>query len=100
MKLIKKKLDHTIGNAVVKVVKNPVQAILGLIAVLGFFSILGVLLFKDIPIGVKDILLTLFGCLTTIVVQVYQFYFGSSKGSQEKTETIHNKLTNKDTPAE
>lgn len=85
---MKKKINHTVGNAISKVIKNPVQAILALIAVSGYFTIMGILLFRDIPPGVKDVLLTLFGCLTTIVVQIYQFYFGSSKGSQEKSEVI------------
>lgn len=84
-----KKVNHTIGTAVVKVVKNPVQAVLALAVTGGFFTVLGILLFKDIPVTVKDLLLTLFGSLTTVLVQVYQFYFGSSKGSQEKTDTIH-----------
>lgn len=83
-----KKVNHTIGGAVVKVVKNPIQAILALAVTAGFFTVLGILLFKDIPTTVKDLLLTLFGSLTTVLVQVYQFYFGSSKGSQEKTDVI------------
>lgn len=82
-----------------KIVKNPVQAILAFAVVAGFFTVLGVLLFKPIPEGVKDLLLTLFGSLTTVLVQIYQFYFGSSKGSQEKTEVLSSKHKSEDPEA-
>lgn len=97
MKTIKK-ANHTIGSVMNRVIKNPMQGILALGVSLGFFTIIGFLLLKPLPEGVKDVLLTLFGSLTTIIIQVYQFYFGSSKGSQEKADTIHKAVIAKTEP--
>ena len=77
-----------------KAIKNPIQAILALAAVVGFFTVVMIMMFRDIPPGVKDLLLTLLGTLATIVVQIYQFYFGSSKGSQDKNEIAKEKEDN------
>ncbi len=86
----KKSADYDkLALVISKVIKNPMQAILALTGVFGFFIILGVLLYADVPEGQRDLLLTLLGALVTIVIQIYQFYFGTSKGSQEKTEVMH-----------
>lgn len=87
--MTKKKSENNVHAIVSRVIKNPVQAILALTGVLGFFIVLGVLMWRDVPEGQRDLLLTLLGALVTIMVQIYQFYFGSSKGSQDKTEVIH-----------
>ena len=46
------------------------------------------LMFVEVPEGSREILYMLAGSLTTIVVAVYQFEFGSSSGSKEKTSLL------------
>lgn len=49
-----------------------------------------VLIFRpgDIPPGSKEIILYILGILSTILVQIYSYYFGSSSGSAAKDKTI------------
>lgn len=65
--------------------------VLAAIAVLGFFAILGGVLWKGIPDGAGgNVLMLLIGTLTGIVMAVYNYYFGSSKGSSDKTKMLMN----------
>lgn len=49
-----------------------------------------VLIFRPgtIPPDSKDIILYILGVLSTVLVQIYSYYFGSSSGSAAKSETI------------
>ena len=49
-----------------------------------------VLIFRPgtIPADSKDIILYILGVLSTVLVQIYSYYFGSSSGSAAKSETI------------
>lgn len=69
------------------------QPVLALLAVLGFLACLGSLLYltvagKAIDNGVKDILIYALGCLTSIVLMVYSFDFGTSSGSAGKDRVM------------
>lgn len=75
--------------------KNFMQGLIGLAVMAGFFFVCGALMygaFKSIDItgSVKDVLLILFGGLVSMATTVVAFYFGSSKGSAAKDETIKN----------
>lgn len=75
--------------------KNFMQGLIGLAVMAGFFFVCGALMwgaFKSIDItgSVKDVLLILFGGLVSMATTVVSFYFGSSKSSATKDETIKN----------
>jgi len=63
-----------------------VQPALAFLAVFGFFGVIGALLFgvPGLDGTARDILLMLIGVLSVLVKDVYGFFFGSSKGSQDK----------------
>ena len=67
--------------------KNQIH-ILACAVTLGFFGILAYMLKYDVPPANKDILNIILGSLGTAWVSIIGFYFGSSKSSQAKDETI------------
>jgi len=56
--------------------------------VLGFFGLIGALMFVEIPTKQSEVMFMLFGTLSAGFGAVIQYFFGSSKGSSEKTEHI------------
>jgi hypothetical protein len=63
--------------------------VLAYAAIGGLISLIWVLLVHSIPEGpTRDILLILSGALVAIVKDVYGFEFGSSRGSEVKTEQL------------
>lgn len=63
--------------------------ILAIGAMVGLIALIYTLLYVDIPAGpARDVLLMLSGALVAIVKDVYQFEFGSSRGSKEKDSKI------------
>lgn len=59
--------------------------VLAIGALIGLVALIWTLLFIDIPAGpARDTLLMLSGALVAIVKDVYQFEFGSSRGSKHK----------------
>jgi hypothetical protein len=54
----------------------------------GFFSILGFMLFSEVPLGSKDILNIMLGTLGTSWVGVIGYYFGTTSSSQMKTQLL------------
>ena len=68
--------------------------ILAYAAIGGLISLIWVLLVHSIPEGpTRDILLILSGALVAIVKDVYGFEFGSSRGSEAKTEQLTNLMS-------
>lgn len=59
---------------------------------LGFFTILGLLFFKEIPEATKDILQVMLGGVAGQWTAIIQYHFGSSSGSHRKTDML-NELT-------
>ena len=72
-------------------VKDRMPMILGIAANIGFFSTVGFLLFRTMPVESKDVLLLLLGALTATFKDVYGYYFGSSAGSAKKDDLMNNK---------
>jgi len=66
---------------------------LAVLVTAGFFLLCGVLMFKTsaIPEGSREVAFVLFGTLSTAFGGVMQYFFGSSKGSSEKTSLLANK---------
>lgn len=56
--------------------------------ILGFFAILGSLIFFQIPPENKTPIEITLGTLGTLVVSIVNYYFGSSSGSKSKDEVI------------
>lgn len=62
-----------------------------MLAILIFFALVGCiagLYLRELPPGARDILLVLLGVVAALVKDVYGYYFGSSDGSQRKTELL------------
>lgn len=62
----------------------------------GFFSLLFYLLKWAPPEGNKDVLNILFGSLGTAWIAVMNYYFGSSSGSQSKTDLLYRSSPSKE----
>lgn len=58
------------------------------LTVTGFFVLCGLLLFKVVPEGQSNILYLLIGGLVANFTQVYNYFFGSSKSSTDKTALL------------
>jgi drug/metabolite transporter (DMT)-like permease len=63
--------------------------ILAGIIVSGFFALLGLLLFHPLPPDSSGVIFMLFGALSAAFGAVVQYFFGSSKGSADKTELLN-----------
>ena len=63
-------------------------ALIAVVAFVGFFGILGALIFVEVPDKSLSPLNIMLGSLGTIVVGVTHFYYGSSKGSKDKTKLM------------
>lgn len=58
------------------------------VLVVGFFVLVGTLIFKELPKDSNGVIFMLFGTLATGFGCVTQYFFGSSKSSQEKTSLL------------
>lgn len=69
------------------------QIILSTVFVLGYFGILYFLLHNnaETPIISNPVFTTILGVLTAAIPQILGFWFGSSLGSKEKTNSLKNK---------
>jgi CDP-diglyceride synthetase len=63
---------------------------LGALIVIGFFLVLLVVFRTEMPEKNKDIGLLVVGALVAKFSDVVSYFFGSSKGSADKTEIINN----------
>jgi drug/metabolite transporter (DMT)-like permease len=68
--------------------KSIFQYVLGAMIALGFFVLIGLLLYKTVPEGNKDILNLVVGALIGSFTAIVGYFFGSSLGSSEKTDII------------
>jgi hypothetical protein len=62
--------------------------ILAYAQVIGFFGLLGMMLYKPIPEGSSEILYAMIGVLGSGVMTVLAYFFGSSKSSSDKTKML------------
>lgn len=71
--------------------KDAYMYILGALIVAGFFFILWIVFSKTLPVENKDVGLMIIGALVAKFSDVVGYFFGSSKGSADKTEMMNNK---------
>lgn len=69
-------------------VKDKTPQILAFSYTLGYFALLFVVMFHDLPDAAHDLLNTLIGVLSAAQVGIMTYYFGSSAGSARKTELL------------
>ena len=67
---------------------------LGALIVAGFFAILWVMFGKEMPASNKDIGLMVIGALVAKFSDVVNYFYGSSKGSADKTEAMSKPSSN------
>jgi len=68
--------------------------VLAWVIVLGFFGLIGILLFVPLPEDSSGVVFMLFGALSAGFGAVVQYFFGSSKSSESKTGMIYNSTPN------
>lgn len=71
-----------------KLLKDIFQYILAALIIIGFFVLLYSLVHKELPEPNKDLLNLIIGALIGSFTTVVGYFFGSSKGSAEKTDII------------
>jgi len=63
-------------------------AVLGSLIVIGFFTVLGVMVARKLPVGAETEFSIMLGALATMTAAVVNYFFGSSAGSKEKTRAL------------
>ena len=69
-------------------IKEGYMYLLGAIIVVGFFLLLYLLVYQQIPIENKDILNIVVGALIGSFTTVVGYFYGSSKSSADKNELL------------
>lgn len=69
--------------------KNKIMSWLSILMVFALLITIYLLFFIRIDITAKDLLNVLLGALVTNLATVYSYYFGSSAGSERKTEILN-----------
>lgn len=89
--------DRADAREMQKETKDWAPAILALFSFSGFFGILaGLIIWGDrIPDKAFPPLMVMLGALGAIVTQIANYYYGSSKGSSEKNQTITSLINGK-----
>lgn len=80
--------DRESARAMQVQTKDPTPRFIAGGVIVGFFGLVGLMAFRDIPVANHDVLLTLVGTLGACVTAVVSFYFGSSSSSRDKDATI------------
>lgn len=69
-------------------VRDLMPAVLAVLTTIGFFSMLGVMLWHEVPVANKDMLNIMLGALGSGWLLCLGFYVGTTAGSIRKDETI------------
>jgi drug/metabolite transporter (DMT)-like permease len=77
-----------------KETKDKFMFTLGGIIMIAFFIILGLLIFHSMPTDNKDVLYLIIGALIGFASNVVNYFYGSSKGSADKTDILNKKTDN------
>ncbi len=81
-------LDRDSARKREMVAKDNIPAVLAIMLTLGFFSVLAAMMFYPIQQGIKGVIDVMLGSLGTAWISVVTYYFGSSYGSQVKTQLL------------
>lgn len=68
--------------------KDRIPAMLALMVTAGFFGVLAYMLFRPLPPAGHDAMLLMLGGLGSAWTAIIAYYFGSSAGSERKTELL------------
>ena len=68
--------------------KSPIPAILSIVTVAGFFGLLAGAAMGELNLTGSDVMMLLLGVLARETASVYNYWLGSSRGSQDKTELL------------
>jgi hypothetical protein len=71
--------------------KNFAMYVLGGLVVFGFFTLLGLLIFKEVPSQNNDVLNLAIGALISGFATIIGYFYGSSAGSAEKNDLLTKK---------
>jgi hypothetical protein len=80
--------DRASARAMQISTKSVTAPFLALFVTLGFFGVLVVMMFYQLPQATHDALMLMLGSLGTAWTGVIAYYFGSSAGSDRKTELL------------
>lgn len=80
--------DRNSARAREMTLRDWMPKVLGLIVVAGFFAVLALMIFQELPPSGRDSLLVLVGALSAAFGSIVQYYYGSSSGSAEKSRAI------------
>ena len=80
--------DRASARARETALKDNAPTMIGTAVILGFFTVLGVMIFVDLPAGAQNEFAILLGALATMTAAVVNYFFGSSAGSKEKTQLL------------
>lgn len=80
--------DRASARAMQISTKSLTAPFLALFVTLGFFGVLAVMMFYQLPQATHDALMLMLGSLGTAWTGVIAYYFGSSAGSDRKTELL------------
>jgi ABC-type Na+ efflux pump permease subunit len=72
----------------VKTGDNTTRILAG-IYTLGYFVLIAIVIFHGIPVESRDIVNSLIGILSAAQLSIMAYYFGSSKGSADKSDAIN-----------
>lgn len=70
--------------------KEVLVYVLAIVIVICFMLLLGLLIFQETPEVNSELLYTMVGVFGTMAITVVNYYFGSSKGSSDKTKIMAN----------
>lgn len=73
------------------VTKDKIPAVLALLLTFGFFGVLAMMMLYPIQQGTQGVIEVMLGSLGTAWISVITYYFGSSYGSQIKTQLLKDK---------
>lgn len=80
--------DRESARAMQAATHSWIPAFLAIGVTAGFFGLLGLMVFHPLPTSSEKILDIMTGTLGTAFVAIVMFYFGSSAGSERKTELL------------
>jgi hypothetical protein len=80
--------DRSSARAREIAIRDAIPSQLAWVMTIGLFSLLGLLVFKPIPVANNELLYVLLGSLATSQAAIIGYYFGSSSGSAAKTELM------------
>ena len=71
--------------------KEIIQYAFAIVVLILLFTVIGILIYKNIPENNRDVLNTGIGVILGWGSVIVAYFFGSSKGSADKTELMRNK---------